>query len=112
MDWNINEPYPWPALNLLCREKNSPERINAEDYFNTWIKYVTGYVQPFHLAVGEMVSGDLEKATKFLEEGAERGDPLVEFIHLWPLLDPLRRLQHFQDLLLRLQFPKPPVNAI
>jgi len=54
---------------------------------------------PFHLAIAYMALGDHERAVTLLRQDAERGHPLMVWLHLWPLFDPLRERSDFQHLL-------------
>jgi hypothetical protein len=61
---------------------------------------------PLHLAIASMVYPERhESAIEFLEEACATGHPLTCWIHLWPVLDPLRDHPRFQALLAKLHFP-------
>jgi hypothetical protein len=66
--------------------------------FDTHIPYWT----PLQLALGHMGLGDTESAARMLTRAADEGDPLMVWLHLLPLFDPLRDDPAFQALIRRM----------
>jgi hypothetical protein len=64
------------------------------------------YVRPLQLALGHMALGEEELAIRNLEAACEEGDPFLAWMHLWPVLDPLRNLNGFRRLIDRMELPK------
>jgi tetratricopeptide (TPR) repeat protein len=62
-------------------------------------------VSPFHLAIGCMAMDDNQKAIELLAIDFERDHPLMVWMHLWPLLDPLREDAQFKRLIKRMNLP-------
>jgi hypothetical protein len=62
-------------------------------------------VSPFHLATGCMAIGDSQKAIELLAIDFERGHPLMVWLHLWPIFDPLRDFPAFKSLIARMKLP-------
>ena len=62
-------------------------------------------VSPFHVAIGCMAMGDKQKAIDLLSQDLERDHPLMVWMHLWPLLDPLREDAQFTRLIGRMNLP-------
>ncbi len=56
-------------------------------------------VSPFHLGLAFLAIGEFRTAIEWLGRDAERGHPLMAWLHLWPLLDPLRNLPEFESLI-------------
>jgi hypothetical protein len=72
-----------------------------------------GYVQPLQIALGQMAMGEPLLAIDCLSKGAQGCDPHMLWLHLWPLLDPLRDEAEFKSLLRHLGLPKPvPADAV
>ena len=63
---------------------------------------------PSHLALGWMALDDPSKAVEMLSVDFDRGHPLMAWLHLWPILDPLREMPSFQSLTGRMNLPYMP----
>lgn len=57
-------------------------------------------------ALGYMGLGDTAKAVEELTSAYEERDPLMLWLHLWPLFDPLRGDPTFEALISRMNLPK------
>jgi hypothetical protein len=64
------------------------------------------YVSPNTFAWLHACLGDQERAFAYLEKAFEERSYLMAYIAVYPGADPLRNDPRFQDLLLRLKFPK------
>ena len=62
-------------------------------------------VSPFHIAIACMALGEQQKAIELLGEDVERGHPMMAWLHLWPLFDPLREDAQFEALVARMNLP-------
>ena len=65
------------------------------------------YVRPLQLALGCMAVGEHDKAIAALAQACDEHDPFLVWLHLWPVLKPLREHQGFKDLVERMD---PPAN--
>jgi hypothetical protein len=63
------------------------------------------FLSPCQLAVGYIALGDVEQAIPLLAQDFDRHHPLLVWLHLWPLLDPLREHPTFRRLLHRMHLP-------
>ena len=63
-------------------------------------------VRPFHFAIVHAGLGEYDRATECFEQAFEERDTSVAYLHLEPLLDPLRAHARFQALLRRMNFPE------
>ncbi len=97
----------WPGMRIICLEAVGQSDL-AEKEFDALLK-LRGerYVQPMQLALGCMALGRFEEAIAFLSEACDASDPFTAWLHLWPLLDPLRPFRSFRDLLRKWKFPAP-----
>jgi tetratricopeptide (TPR) repeat protein len=62
-------------------------------------------LSPCQLAIGYMAIGDAELAITLLGQDMERNHPLMVWLHLWPILDPLREHAQFGHLVERMKLP-------
>ena len=60
---------------------------------------------PLSLALAYMGLGKPEEAIATLEEACGEGHPLMAWLHLWPVLDPLRGLESFKRLVAKMNLP-------
>lgn len=63
------------------------------------------YVRPFQLALGHLALGNHQRALKELSKAADERDPYIVWLHLWPLLDSLRKHPEFKVLINRMDLP-------
>ena len=62
--------------------------------------------KPEQLAICYLAAGKKEKAIDLLRVSSKRHNPLFVFLHLWPILDPLRSHADFQELVRSMGLPK------
>ena len=70
------------------------ERSASEPVLSGWI------------AAFAVMTGDSELALTWLDRAYRERDPLLKWLEVWPLFDPLRPDPRFQDLLRRIGFPE------
>jgi tetratricopeptide (TPR) repeat protein len=111
------------AENLKRLPEDSPEYAALRSLLRAWIEekeraYIEPFddeeppqfriqrVSPFNLAIGYMTLGEHARAIELLGVDLERGHPLMAWLHLWPIFDPLRQLPEFKRLILKMKLPK------
>lgn len=57
------------------------------------------YITPAQAAIGYMAMGENACALSLLRRDADRHHPLLAWLHLWPIFDPLRKETDFQTLI-------------
>ena len=95
----------WPGMRILCLEAAGKAQLAAEEFASLLALSDSGYVQPMQLALAYMAMGDTAQAVHFLGNACDESDPFTAWLHLWPLLDPLRRDADFRQLLRKWKFP-------
>ncbi|HTV53584.1 MAG TPA: hypothetical protein VMI06_01575 [Terriglobia bacterium] len=110
---------------LLRSAPDDPDHASVKELIVTWLKvketalatpidadepppFTEIRVSPFHLAIGYMALDNHERAVMLLRQDAERGHPLMTWLHLWPLFDPLRELPEFKRLISDMKLPQRP----
>jgi len=61
---------------------------------------------PVSFALGHMGIGDKGLAVKYLEQACDWGHPLMVWLHLWQVFDPLREDEDFKALIQRMNLPR------
>lgn len=62
--------------------------------------------KPVSMALAYMGAGRIDEAVAKLEEACKVGHPLMVWLHLWPVFDPLRGHRRFKTLIRRMKLPK------
>jgi tetratricopeptide (TPR) repeat protein len=60
---------------------------------------------PVSLALAYMGVGRKDEAVAQLEQACDMGHPLMVWLHLWPIFDPLREREDFKGLIRRMNLP-------
>ena len=95
----------WLGLQVMCLEacgKSKEAEKNLHDLLQLHQAHVAA---PAQLALAYLALGDADKAISYLSESCENFDPFTACLHLWPILDPLRKYQAFRELLRKWDFP-------
>ena len=66
----------------------------------------TRWQSPVSLALAYMAVERTEEAVAKLKEACEIGNPLMVWLHLWPVFDSLRDHKGFRTLIRRMKLPK------
>jgi hypothetical protein len=99
--------YSCPGLGIILAAFMSSDDAMAHERLARLIADAErSYVRPLQLALGHMALGEEELAIRNLEAACEEGDPFLAWMHLWPVLDPLRNLNGFRRLIDRMELPK------
>jgi len=69
------------------------------------IEEETQWQSPVSLALAYMGVGRIDEAVAKLEEACKIGHPLMVWLHLWPVFDPLRGHKRFKALIRRMKLP-------
>jgi tetratricopeptide (TPR) repeat protein len=78
------------------------------EQFAKLTKYATQqYISPVQLALADMALGRTVAASKQLERASEEHSPLVAWLDVWPIFDPLKEEQEFRALIDRMQSHSP-----
>lgn len=62
-------------------------------------------IPPLELALARMALGQNDKALEALEQARQEHTPFLAWMHLWPLLDPLRETPEFKAFIRRMKLP-------
>jgi hypothetical protein len=95
----------------LRRAKDRDEEITLEATLRQQMTHLENYsddgpdVAPVQLALAYMAVNELEKAIKCLGHACDQHDPRMAWLHLWPILDPLRDRGEFKALVNRMGLP-------
>ncbi len=65
----------------------------------------TRFQSPVSLALAYMGAGRIDDAVAKLEEACKAGHPLMVWLHLWPVFDPLRDHKRFRALIRKMKLP-------
>lgn len=65
----------------------------------------TRWQSPVSLALAYMGAGRIDEAVAKLEEACKIGHPLMVWLHLWPVFDPLRGHRRFRALIRKMKLP-------
>jgi tetratricopeptide (TPR) repeat protein len=95
----------WPGLNVLCLAREGKPAGAMESFRQLLEKAKGTYVQPFQLALGYLAFAQHHEAIDQLRKALDEQDPFMIFMHLWPVLDPLREESEFRLLLESNGFP-------
>jgi tetratricopeptide (TPR) repeat protein len=84
--------------------------ISADGHYQVLSFDATAYVpeaflSPCQLALGYVALGEMQRAIELLGKDFDRNHPLLVWLHLWPVLDPLREDEDFQGLIRRMALP-------
>lgn len=95
----------WPGLHILCLARAGYE----DDANNRWSEFEEmskkQYVPCLQLALAQMAVSEPLKAIHWLRRAANEFDPFMTWLHLWPILDPLRQYDEFKTLIGELRLP-------
>jgi tetratricopeptide (TPR) repeat protein len=69
------------------------------------IEAETRFQSPVSLALALMGAGRIDEAVAKLEEACKIGHPLMVWLHLWPVFDPLRGHRRFRALIRKMKLP-------
>jgi serine/threonine-protein kinase len=69
------------------------------------------WVSPFHLAMGHLGAGRLEKTFDLLEAGVQARESFFPSMYFDPMLDPLRGSERFRALLRAMNLPEPGLSV-
>lgn len=99
------EPQAWPGLHIVClsaagRSKQATRQLEALAQ-----RAHEHYVQPIQLALGYMAAGDIDRGFEYLAAACDERHPMMDWVHRWPLLRPLRTHRGYKSLLKRLKVP-------
>jgi tetratricopeptide (TPR) repeat protein len=80
----------------------------ADRRVRKWLsdRWSSPYWTPVQVALSYLGLGETEMAIEALTQAVEESDPLMVWLHLWPLFDPLRGERGFQNLINRLDIPR------
>jgi tetratricopeptide (TPR) repeat protein len=70
------------------------------------LKDVSGWRSPISRALAYTGAGRSGEAIAELERACEMGHPLMIWLHLWPIFDPLREHERFKALIKRMNLPQ------
>ncbi len=65
-----------------------------------------GYISAFQIAMAYLGLGRSTEATDWLGQAYSDGDPLLSYLGVWWICDPLRSDPRFQDILRRMKAPQ------
>lgn len=100
--------YPCPGLGIVFAAFMLPDNEVASERFAELLKFrERRYVRPLQVALGYMALGDHNKALGQLELACEEHDPFLAWLHLWPILDPIRDYPAFKALIRAMRLPYP-----
>ena len=71
-------------------------------YSDTNADFPGPFITPCHLALGYMAVGETQRALALLRKDFDRNHPLLVWLNLWPVLDPLREHGDFKALVRRM----------
>jgi TolB-like protein/tetratricopeptide (TPR) repeat protein len=71
----------------------------------------TRYVPPFHLALAYVALGEMDEAFAALDQAWLDRDPALPVVGIDPRFEPLRKDARYQDLVERLNLPRPEVSV-
>lgn len=95
----------WPGFFVVCLYAAGQTR-RARTEFNALVsRAATEYVQPLQLALAHMGAGMLPDAVRYLRTACLERHPILDWVHQWPLFEPLRSETSFSDLLVELAIP-------
>lgn len=99
------KPTLWPGFKIICLEAcgRSDDAQSAFDALSEAKQ--DRYIQPMQLALANMALGHMDAGIACLEDACNESDPFTAWLHLWPLLDPMRRYPAFRALLRKWKFP-------
>lgn len=95
----------WPGLRIVCLEKAGRWDDAIREFEELKSSAAKAYIQPLQLALGHMALGEIPEAVDFLSKACDEDDPFTAWLHLWPVLDPLKRYPEFRALLRKWRFP-------
>lgn len=98
-------PDAWPGLHILClaragqlaRARTMLRRLEG--------RAARGYVQPFQLALASLAVGRHERAIEFLGEACAQRHPVLDWVDVFPMLEPLRTYASYRRLLTQFNVP-------
>jgi hypothetical protein len=93
----------WPGLAPVFAAYMGFPRIAADMLDLLLQKASSGYVRHSQLALAYMAVGRNHEAVTELRLACKEHDPVMAWLHLWPILDPLRTDQKFQALVKRME---------
>jgi tetratricopeptide (TPR) repeat protein len=98
----------FPGLRFLCLRAVSPpdeETLDFEIGLIAKSDSENDYWSPLQHALGQIAYGEHDEALASLSEAFNERSPFMAWLHLWPLLDPLRGDKRFTRLLTRMKLP-------
>ena len=96
----------WPGLHILCLAEAGNLNEARAKFKALEIEAREHYVQPLQMALGCMALAKPVKAIEWLSRGCDEFEPLLLWLHLWPVFDPLRKHTEFVRLIKRIGLPK------
>jgi tetratricopeptide (TPR) repeat protein len=99
------QPYRFPGITVLAASREGKPAITER-----LLSELDGLAQKEHIssldrALVNLADDDRASAIRSLSEARADDDPLLAWLHLWPLLDPLRTRPAFRALVKRMQLP-------
>jgi hypothetical protein len=96
----------WPGLAPVFAATMGFHQI-AQDMLDLLLKKAgNGYVRHSQLALAYMAARKNKEAVAELELACREHDPVMAWLHLWPMLDPLRKERKFKTLVKRMKLPE------
>ncbi len=92
------------GLVVLMRAANSGDGNNALSLLGQ-LEDGSRWQSPVSLALAYMGVGRMDEAVAKLEEACKIGHPLMVWLHLWPVFDPLRGHKRFKALVRKMKLP-------
>lgn len=98
--------YRFPGLSLLIasleREKDVYERLCGQF---AELAQKDAYISPLDWALTYIAENDMASAIRAFGEAHADDDPLLAWLHIWPVLDPIRKRPGFRALIKRMRLP-------
>jgi tetratricopeptide (TPR) repeat protein len=99
------EPYAWPGIHIICLAGAGQRQQARRKLAGLKKRAQRQYVQPVQFALAHMGLGDLDRGIDYLAASLEERHPLMDWVHRWPIFEPLRAHPGYTALLRRFKIP-------
>jgi TolB-like protein/Flp pilus assembly protein TadD len=96
----------WSLARLGCAYSQSGRRDEALHVLDELLGATHQYISPYAVAFLYTSLGNKNKAFEWLEKAYAERNPMLAFLKVEPMLDPLRSDPRYADLLRRINFPR------